>query len=122
MPSPPSPIPPPPPLTPPITTATCNISLTNHLQSVILLGLGLRLSKYPPHIKMKCSLRELFQHSRRIYIYLLCYRPSLEKGSDQMIVTLYTYSINLFLCSQTADPNPFRGTHCSFYTDVIIFF
>ena len=37
-----------------------------------------------------------------------CYRPSLEIGSDQLIVTLYTLSIPI-----PADPNPFRGTHCT---------
>ena len=38
------------------------------------------------------------------------FRLSLEKGSYQQRVTLNTVSIYPF--TQTADPNPFRGTHC----------
>ena len=39
--------------------------------------------------------------------------PSLENGSDQLIVPLHIYTIYISLFSQTADPNHFRGTHCS---------
>ena len=41
--------------------------------------------------------------------YLHRYRPLLGKGLDQLIVKLYTLSI--YPSTQTADPNPFRGTH-----------
>ena len=34
----------------------------------------------------------------------------LKKGSGQLVMIIYT--INLSLCTQTAGPNPFRGTHC----------
>jgi len=36
------------------------------------------------------------------------YRPSLEKGSDQLNDTIY-----LSLCTQSADPKHFRGTACN---------
>ena len=41
------------------------------------------------------------------------YWPSLKNGSDQLIVPLHIYTIYISLCTQTADPNHFRGTHCS---------
>ena len=44
---------------------------------------------------------------KEIIPVLLQYNVCLEKDSDQLIVTLYTY---LFLYTQSADPNLFRGT------------
>ena len=53
----------------------------------------------------------------------------LEKGSelrDQLIVSLYMYTIYLSICTQTAVPNfphPFRGTHstCTFISPTAMF-
>ena len=49
------------------------------------------------------------------------YRPSLENGSDQLIVTLYTIYLSI-PHSQPADPNPFWGTHCMSYSKIKIYF
>ena len=38
------------------------------------------------------------------------YQPSLQIGSDQLIMALYSLYIYLSLCTQTADPNHFGGT------------
>ena len=40
------------------------------------------------------------------------YRLSLKQGSDQLIVSLYTYTIYLSLCTQSANPNPIRDKAC----------
>ena len=38
-----------------------------------------------------------------------------RKGFGSDALTLYTYTINLFLFTQLADPNLFRDTHCISY-------
>ena len=40
------------------------------------------------------------------------YRLSLKKSSDQLIVSLYTYTIYLSLCTQSANPSPIREKAC----------
>ena len=55
---------------------------------------------------MKNSVKPIFDLIIRAS--LLYYRPFLEKDSKQLIVPLYTISIYQLLCSQSADPNPFR--------------
>ena len=62
-----------------------------------------------------------YLRSRAIFLYnvlirityrtLLIFSVCFEKGSNQLFVTQYMYTIYLSLCTQTADPNPFRGTH-----------
>ena len=58
----------------------------------------------------------IIYQSRILSIYIFIYLvPAAvpEKSSDDLFVTLNIY---LSLCTQTADPNPFRGTHCMYMT------
>ena len=70
------------------------------------------MSKFPAAIQCVCV---LLPTAKQIVAELdndqVTFRPSsLEKGSDQLIVTLYINYLVILL--YTADPNPFRGTHC----------
>ena len=56
----------------------------------VLLGL---LIFIPTHGSAKRTLKQKNTQKKHKEIFPIKYRPSLEKGSDQLIVTLYTLSI-----------------------------
>ena len=64
-------------------------------------------------------IQTFFSPYRQVYLSVRGWK---SKNSDQLIVTLYMYTIYLSLFTQTADPiiqNPFRVTHYTSSFDII---